>query len=94
MAYNSIDCRFIKWTQETTCTHGHKAELQRVLEACTKAIGTAERYREDVRYLRVWIQYVSASPNRHNPATGRLARLLCAHILCGRAAGGLPARPQ
>jgi Mad3/BUB1 homology region 1 len=48
--------RFIKWTQDTST----KADLQVVLEACTKAIGsTQERYHNDSRYLRVWIQYVS-----------------------------------
>jgi hypothetical protein len=52
-------CRFIKWTQENCCTQGRKADLAHVLEACTKAIGKEERYKNDSRLLRVWIQYVS-----------------------------------
>jgi len=54
----SFNYRFIKWTQDVGRNQGTKAELQHVLEECTRALGPSERYRDDARYLRVWIQYV------------------------------------
>jgi checkpoint serine/threonine-protein kinase len=54
-------CRLIKWTQDTFTAGGHKAELLPLLERCTRELQGAERYRTDVRYLRVWIQYVGAA---------------------------------
>lgn len=63
-------CRFIKWTQETSWAQGHKVELQKVLEACTRKIGVAERYKGDIRYLRVWIQYVSTGATSTNGHLG------------------------
>lgn len=53
--------RFIKWTQETFAAGGHKAELLPLLERCTCELQGEERYRNDVRYLRVWVQYVSGA---------------------------------
>ena len=53
--------RFIKWTQETFSAGGHKAELLPLLERCTRELRGVAAYRTDVRYLRVWIQYVSES---------------------------------
>ena len=53
--------RFIKWTQETFSAGGHKAELLPLLERCTRELQGWDggRYARDIRYLRVWIQYVS-----------------------------------
>jgi hypothetical protein len=53
--------RFIRWTQDTFSAGGHKAELLPLLERCTRELQAAEggRYRTDIRYLRVWVQYVS-----------------------------------
>lgn len=52
--------RFIKWTRETFNTGGHKAELLPLLERCTRELQAYPRYTDDSRYLRIWIQYVSA----------------------------------
>lgn len=52
-------CRFIKWTQETFRSGGHQAELLPLLERCTRELQGYEHYKNDVRYLRVWVQYVS-----------------------------------
>lgn len=60
--------RFIKWTQETFASGGHQAELIPLLERCTRELQDLPQYKDDVRYLRVWIQYVSAWP----PAPQRL----------------------
>lgn len=52
-------CRFIKWTQETFQAGGHKAELLPLLERCTRELQSLPKYKGDIRYLRVWVQYVS-----------------------------------
>lgn len=54
--------RFIKWTQETFSAGGHKAELLPLLERCTRELQAGRRYDSDIRYLRVWVQYVSDEP--------------------------------
>ena len=51
--------RFIKWTQETFKAGGHKAELLPLLERCTRELQGNAKYSDDVRYLRIWVQYVS-----------------------------------
>lgn len=53
--------RFIRWTQDTFSAGGHKAELMPLLERATRELQSAAggRYRGDVRYLRLWVQYVS-----------------------------------
>lgn len=55
-------CRYIKWTQEQFAAQGGKAELQQVLETATKSLSSTSRYNNDVRLLRIWVQYVSTSP--------------------------------
>lgn len=57
-----LSCRYIKWTQEHCCVQGSKVELQQVLEAATKALTATGRYHNDVRLLRIWVQYVSVCP--------------------------------
>ena len=52
-------CSYIKWTQDAFKAGGHKAELLPLLERCTRELQSNPRYQKDVRYLRVWIQYVS-----------------------------------
>jgi hypothetical protein len=51
-------CRYIKWTKETFSAGGHKSELLPLLERCTREFHQDARYKNDIRYLRVWIQYV------------------------------------
>ena len=53
--------RFIKWTQDAFKAGGSKSELLPLLERCTRELQGVERYRDDARYLRVWIQYVGPS---------------------------------
>ncbi len=69
--------RYIKWMQEYG-VGGGKADLLKVLEACTKELQKHSRYNNDVRCLRVWIQYVSAATApQHSNACVRGAALLC-----------------
>jgi len=46
--------------QEAFPTSGGKEHLLKALEAATKALSGCERYYEDPRFLRLWIQYVSS----------------------------------
>ncbi|EFJ48462.1 hypothetical protein VOLCADRAFT_104641 [Volvox carteri f. nagariensis] len=48
--------RYIKWMQEYG-VGGGKADLTKVLEACTKELQKYPRYTNDIRCLRIWIQY-------------------------------------
>ena len=59
-----FSCRLIKWTQDTFKAGGHQAELLPILERCTRELQGIDKYRTDLRYLRVWIQYVSILPAR------------------------------
>ncbi len=49
---------YIKWTKDTFVSGGQKSELLPLLERCTREFHGKEEYRDDIRYLRVWIQYV------------------------------------
>jgi len=57
---------YIKWTQSTFKSGNPRSRLLPLLERATRALGPScpdeglrEKYRGDVRYLRVWVQYVS-----------------------------------
>ncbi|KXZ53625.1 CKS2 protein [Gonium pectorale] len=54
--------RYIKWMQEYGVGAG-KADLQKVLEACTKELQRHARYNNDIRFLRLWIQYADCLPD-------------------------------
>jgi hypothetical protein len=49
------------WVKDAFPSGGIQSELLPLLEACTRTFQTDERYRSDLRYLRVWVQYVSTS---------------------------------
>ena len=51
-------CRLIKWVQFAYPSGGHHAQLRPLLERCTRELLQQERYKQDPRYLRVWLQYV------------------------------------
>ena len=51
-------CALIKWTERKYATgNGRERELMPVLERCARELQGEERYKEDARYLRVWIKY-------------------------------------
>ncbi|GLC34411.1 hypothetical protein PLESTB_000731400 [Pleodorina starrii] len=54
--------RYIKWMQEYG-VGGGKADLLKVLEACTKELQKYPRYTNDIRFLRIWIQYADCLPD-------------------------------
>jgi hypothetical protein len=40
---------------------GNKSLLVPLLERCTRELQATGRYRDDIRYLRIWIEYVRLS---------------------------------
>ncbi|CAK9191828.1 unnamed protein product [Sphagnum troendelagicum] len=48
---------YIMWVKDAFPSGGIQSELLPLLEACTRTFQTDERYRSDLRYLRVWVQY-------------------------------------
>ncbi|WPT13100.1 Putative inactive serine/threonine-protein kinase bub1 [Picochlorum sp. SENEW3] len=54
---------YIKWTKDTFVSGGQKSELLPLLERCTREFHGREEYRDDIRYLRVWIQYADCLPD-------------------------------
>jgi checkpoint serine/threonine-protein kinase len=48
---------YIMWVRDAFPSGGIQSELLPLLEACTRTFQTDERYRSDLRYLRVWVQY-------------------------------------
>ena len=81
-ADNLLAGRFIKQTQDTFKSGGQKAELLPLLERCTRELQNDDRYKKDIRYLRVWIQYVSQLP-LHDPlpVLYMSARSIACHII-------------
>lgn len=57
--------RLIKWTQEHLT--GGKTELQKVLESCTSVLVKLDKYSNDIRFLRIFIQYVGADLDALDP---------------------------
>lgn len=54
---------YIKWTKDTFVSGGQKSEMLPLLEKCTREFHNDARYKEDIRYLRVWIQYADCLPD-------------------------------
>ncbi len=48
---------YLTWTQQTFGAGGSRSQLLLLLDACTKTFQSEERYRNDIRYLKVWITY-------------------------------------
>ncbi|GAB5368426.1 hypothetical protein AAMO2058_001318500 [Amorphochlora amoebiformis] len=51
---------YIEWAQEAFPSGGEQAKLVEVLEACTRTLSKDEKYRQDKRYLRVWLTYADS----------------------------------
>ncbi|KAF6174225.1 hypothetical protein GIB67_033757 [Kingdonia uniflora] len=50
-----IQC--IKWVQESYPTGGDCSGLVVIYEQCVRAFWGSDRYKDDLRYLRVWLEY-------------------------------------
>ncbi|KAG0598863.1 hypothetical protein M758_12G106700 [Ceratodon purpureus] len=56
--------RCIKWLKEMTPPGSVQVVLQEVLEVAAKTFVTDKRYKSDLRYLKVWIQYADCCVDR------------------------------
>lgn len=54
---------YIKWTRDNFASGGKTSELLPLLEKCTREFHQSEQYRDDIRYLRVWIMYADSLPD-------------------------------
>jgi len=48
----------MKWVQEAFPPGGDSSGLVVIYEQCVRAFWHSERYKEDLRYLKVWLEYV------------------------------------
>ncbi|CAM0946385.1 unnamed protein product [Alopecurus aequalis] len=51
-----VDC--IKWVQESFPAGGEFSGLVVIYEQCVRAFWHDERYKDDLRYLKVWLEYL------------------------------------
>jgi checkpoint serine/threonine-protein kinase len=58
--------RFIKWTEQTFLAGGRETELLPTLERCTRELQDVPRYKDDARYLRVWVKYADCCKEPHD----------------------------
>ncbi|CAM6101555.1 unnamed protein product [Calypogeia fissa] len=49
--------RYIKWFRDAYPGGGAQSEVLKLLEKCSRQFLKDERYRRDVRYLQIWVQY-------------------------------------
>lgn len=92
--------RYIKWMQEHG-VGGGKGDLHKVLEACTRELLKHERYANDIRFLRICIQYVrpqgltaAALPRTRRPkAQPSVVIRPCSATMCVRTAPKTPPSP-
>lgn len=50
--------RYIAWTEEHFPANGSDSHLLDLRERCTRELVEDARYKNDPRYVRIWIQYV------------------------------------
>lgn len=53
--------RYISWTEQNFPKGGKESNLQALLEHCVSLYKDEEKYKNDARYLNVWIKFVSFS---------------------------------
>jgi checkpoint serine/threonine-protein kinase len=60
--------RFIKWAEQTFTSGGRETEVLPLLERCTRELRETrfEQYRDDARYLRVWVKYADLCKEPHD----------------------------
>ncbi|KAE8684331.1 Mitotic spindle checkpoint protein BUBR1 [Hibiscus syriacus] len=50
-----LDC--IKWVQEAFSPGGDFSGLVLIYEQCVRAFWNSDRYKDDLRYLKIWLEY-------------------------------------
>ena len=51
--------QYIEWVEVNFPTQGKGSQLIEALEHCTRRFIDDERYKNDDRYLKLWVKYVS-----------------------------------
>ena len=54
---------YINWTQQSYLAANRKSYLIPLLEKCTRTFKNSETYKQDTRYIDIWLQYADACPN-------------------------------
>ena len=49
---------YIKWAQQNATSDKLSEQVVKLLQRCTRAFQAAEQYKNDARYLRIWIKYI------------------------------------
>jgi len=55
----NIVCRYINWTEQNFPKGGREGNLVSLIKECAKKFKDDERYRNDERYINIWIKFVS-----------------------------------
>lgn len=53
---------YIEWVEQTYIKHGREGNLLPLLENCLAQFKDDFKYNQDVRYVKLWIKYVSTLP--------------------------------
>ncbi|KAL0770806.1 hypothetical protein Bca101_035957 [Brassica carinata] len=67
-----IQC--IKWVQEAFPPGGECSGLLVIYEQCVRKFWHSERYKDDLRYLKVWLEYVKTANEIFNLGVSRNAK--------------------
>lgn len=51
-------CDYISWVEQSFPKHGPEANLSTLLYKCCQAFKDAEKYKNDIRYVRIWIKFI------------------------------------
>ena len=53
-------CSYIKWTKKAVAAGGHASGLEEIYERCLCDLRchAQDQYRNDERYLKLWVAYV------------------------------------
>lgn len=52
-------CEYISWVEQSFPKHGPEGNLSVLLTKCFQAFKDEEKYKNDIRFVRLWIKYVS-----------------------------------
>lgn len=66
--------RYIRWTQNTYPSNAGQSQLLPLLERTTKAFLKDENYKNDARYLKIWLQYIRLFSDAPRETFAYLAR--------------------
>eukprot|EP00941_MAST-03F_sp_MAST-3F-sp1_P000528 g528.t1 len=56
--------KYIKWQEKNYPGEGPESTLLPMLERCTTSLSQTDKYRDDVRFLRIWMKYADFEDSR------------------------------